>query len=68
MHSLSLKWPTAKVSALIYSQLIQNDKTRKELHMNYVCGNMSIISVIVSPEAPKWSGHSKLARGNNLEI
>ena len=36
--------------------------------MNHACGNMSIISVIVSLEAPKSSGRSKLARGNNLEI
>ena len=52
MHSLSLKWPAAKLSALIYSELIQNAKTKKELYMNYACGNMTITSVIVSLKVP----------------
>lgn len=53
MHSLSLKWPTAKLSDPIQLQLIRIDKTRNELHMNYAYGNMTTAAVIVSREGPK---------------
>lgn len=50
MHSLLLKWPTAKLSDLIQSQLIQSDQTRKALHMNYAYSSMTITAVIVNAE------------------
>lgn len=53
MHSLSLKWPAAKLSDLIQSQFIQSDQTRKELHMNYAYSSMTITSVIVNAEGLK---------------